>query len=293
MKKSLRHNPLPDFAVIGSMRAGTTMLQDLLDGVQGICLARMKETDFFIKSKNYHLGKSWYEGQFKRRQDICGEISPNYTKRDVFPEAAELLYKSNPNAKLIYIVRDPVARAISQFNHTFLMSGKPEIENLLDSHEGRHILNTSRYAWQIEPWLETFGRKSVLIVDFKDITKNTSETIKDICSFIGAGEDITVSSQHSISNSTEQIGALPVWWKEMRENPLGNAIRASMPRNAVRLAKKILTSRAPLQNPPKIPHSIKSEIRKMLSEDTERFREITGLPFAEWDEIVQKSNEVT
>ena len=87
---------VPDFVVIGSMRAGTTMTHELLSGIKGLCLARMKETDFFIPSRNFKRGEKWYMRQFDEPHALCGEVSPNYTKRDVFPGVAESLHKANP-----------------------------------------------------------------------------------------------------------------------------------------------------------------------------------------------------
>lgn len=45
-----------DFLVIGAMRAGTTSLHNTLSGLKGLSLPRMKETDFFIESKNWARG---------------------------------------------------------------------------------------------------------------------------------------------------------------------------------------------------------------------------------------------
>ncbi|SMO91284.1 sulfotransferase [Paracoccus laeviglucosivorans] len=55
---------LVDFIVIGTMRAGTTLLHDILARHPQISMARMKETDYFIAEKNYPRGNDWYVSQF-------------------------------------------------------------------------------------------------------------------------------------------------------------------------------------------------------------------------------------
>ena len=274
--------PLPDFAVIGAMRAGTTSLQKMLSAQSGICLPGMKETDFFIASKNHSRGTGWYQSRFDNRAAMCGDISPNYAKRDVFPEAPALLHAANPAARLIYIVRDPVARALSQYNHAWLTGSEmPDPAALLDSEAGEHIINTSRYHWQVQPWLDLFSEDQLLIVDFDDLVGQTEQTLSCIGRFL----DIDLrGEQAERSNSSAELGRMPAWWMDLRESALGAQLRAILPGNVAGKIKSLAAGAAGSEQrtPPLFPEPVINALREVLAADAAALRRDTGLPFQTW-----------
>ena len=265
---------IPRFLVIGAMRAGTTSLQEMLGALDGVCLARMKETDYFIAERNYKRGKAWYRNQFDKPGAICGEISPNYTKRDVFKGVPERVYEANPDVKLIYIARDPVERAVSQYNFSYLYGKKmPAFDELMESHEGRHIINTSRYAWQLEPWVNVFGREAILIIDFKDLCNSPEKVLQEIGRFIGLGTDVTLS-KNTAENSSENLGSMPLWYFRLRDTRFGTTMRTLMPRGFGKKIKQMVSGKGKERRPPPFPEGLKDRIRQVLGEDIIKFQEI-------------------
>ena len=258
---------LPDFAVIGAMRAGTTLLHDLLANTQGLCLARMKETDFFINEKNHGRGSDWYLRQFDNQQAICGEISPNYTKRDIFTGVPERLYAANPAAKLIYIVRDPVARAKSQYAHSWQMGQSlPAIDQFLDSPQGQHILDTSRYEWQLEPWLAVFPAENLLIIDFDDLINSPAQTVERIGLFVGL-EQVIQNATDTDTNSSDALGSMPNWWLRLRQTRAANMLRTILPRDMVRKAKAIAQKDQPIRRAPVFSEDVLQQMAQLLERD--------------------------
>lgn len=274
--------PLPDFAVIGAMRAGTTTLQKMLAGQPAVCLPAMKETDFFIASKNHHRGAGWYESRFDNRHALCGDISPNYAKRDVFPEAPSLIHAANPAARLVYIVRDPVARALSQYNHAWLTgSAMPEPAALLDSEAGEHILNTSRYHWQLQPWLKLFPQDQLLIVDFDDLVRQPRIAVPAIGRFLDI--DLTAAPLEQ-SNSSAELGRMPAWWMAIRESALGAQLRAMLPGGLAGRIKSLAAAAGPAEGrtPPAFPEPVINALREGLAADAAALRRDTGMAFETW-----------
>ncbi len=273
---------VPHFVVIGSMRAGTTMVHDMLARIDGLCMARMKETDFFIAEKNYDRGLDWYMRQFSDLDALCGEASPNYTKCDVFSGVAERLHKVNPEARLIYIVRDPIERAISQYNHSYMMGQDlPSPEVLLSSQVGEHILAASSYARQLEPWISVFGRDALLIVDFDALCKDPDRVVDEMCSFIGL--DKVVRDEGDVNlNSAGQLGAMPRWLVYLRGTRFGDTLRAILPRNFVKRGKAFFSSTKEQKKPPVFPDVVKDEMRARLADDMAQFRGVSGMSFAGW-----------
>ena len=93
------------------MKCGTSSLHQCLDDHPGICMPRIKETDFFKTNENYQAGMEQYLGYFSG-DGIRGEISPNYSKCHLFPGVPERIHQALPDARLLYIVRDPLERII-------------------------------------------------------------------------------------------------------------------------------------------------------------------------------------
>jgi|GEM_PF-266515 len=177
---------LPDFIVIGSMRSGTTALYDLCDQHPEIGVSKVKETDFFIRQKNYARGLSWYQGLFPNACKLRGEFSPNYTKSGVFEGVPKRMKDLLPDVKLIYITRNPVDRAASQYKHG-VASGQdvPPPEDLIGSDEWGHIVDTSRYFHQIQEYMEHFPRGQILILDFHELCTQPDLVLGDIAEFLG------------------------------------------------------------------------------------------------------------
>lgn len=124
-----RPGVLPNLIVIGAMKCGTTALHRYLDLHPEVAMSEPKELNFFFgperlderdepaarSAGNWHRGVGWYAMQF-RPAPVRGEASPGYTSPS-FPEAAERMARVVPEARLVYAVRDPVARAVSQYLH--------------------------------------------------------------------------------------------------------------------------------------------------------------------------------
>ncbi len=116
---------LPDYLIIGAQRAGTTSLHRYLIQHPGVrTTLRTKGVHFF--DTGYGRGMSWYASRFPtrltawyvaRRHGVelrTGEASPYYLFHPHVPgRVAEHL----PQVKLIALLRDPVGRAYSHYQH--------------------------------------------------------------------------------------------------------------------------------------------------------------------------------
>jgi len=272
----------PDFLVIGAMRAGTTSLHKSLRAIDSLSLPKVKETDFFIESKNWSRGMDWYRGLFTQTEVVRrGEVCPNYAKRDVFPEVPGHVFQANRDVRLIYIVRDPVARALSHYRHTWISTGRvPDATELGGSWEERHILATSRYAWQLEAWLEHFDLSQVLILDFEELVADARPQIEALAHHIGVKPPSTLDALTE-DNSVEDVARMPRWWHSMRNTSLGLKARSMAPSGLVQVVKSRFRARD-TASVPELPGSVRARFAEALAPDAERFRKITGRAFENW-----------
>ena len=181
---------LPDFIVIGAMKSGTTTIYRHLRDHPGIDMSRDKETDFFVAEKNWPKGLRWYSRQFSHPRRKRGEVSPNYAKCRDFPGVPARIAALCPRVRLIYIVRDPVARAVSQFRHGFIQGvfGAEVLREIGNSHEYAHIIDTSHYARQLDSYLAHFPQDAILILDFDDLITEPDKVMGRVAAHIGVTE---------------------------------------------------------------------------------------------------------
>ena len=178
--------PLPDFLIIGAMKAGTTSLHENLKLHPEIGMSRYKEPNYFTRS--YSKGLEWYESIFPIGKKKYGEASPSYAIRQNFPETAERIFETIPEVKVIYILRDPIDRIISHLHHN-LYRDRIKLKNInQEVLENPSYISTSKYYFQISPYLELFERKNILFVNLENLKNNPSKTLNEICDFLGVGE---------------------------------------------------------------------------------------------------------
>ncbi|MGD9211988.1 MAG: sulfotransferase, partial [Desulfobacteraceae bacterium] len=124
----------PDFLIIGAQKSGTTWLWRMIDQHPQTALPQKKEIHYFGGSENYRQGKQWYYEHFADidKSKITGEASTTYLFDFVpfwhnpsddllmdnsLPSLPELINNELPDVKIIAILRNPVRRAISAYNH--------------------------------------------------------------------------------------------------------------------------------------------------------------------------------
>jgi hypothetical protein len=168
------------------MKAGTTSLWRYLESHPDIFVARDKEPNFFTTNGNWHLGLDWYESLFAgvAGERAIGEASTAYSKHPKFSGAAERIAKHLPNARLIYVMRHPLERMVSHYNHMASkgMERRPIDDALL---EDPHYLQVSRYAAQMEQYLRFFPREQLHLVTTESLRDDRVAAIQAVYRFLG------------------------------------------------------------------------------------------------------------
>lgn len=183
-----RPGRLPTVVVIGAMKAGTSALHRHLDRHPEVAMSEPKELNFFFgpaagdssgswsPQGNWHRGLAWYAGHFPGTAPVRGESSPGYTSPD-HPEAPARMAAVLPGAHLVYLVRDPIARAVSQFRHHRRDGAerRPIAQALLDP--ASQYLSRSRYAERVAPYLRCYPRAQLTVVVSERLRDAPRETL--------------------------------------------------------------------------------------------------------------------
>ena len=109
---------LPDFVIIGAMKAGTTTLFRWLESHPGTSMPTVKEPHFFSVDEKYSKGLAFYAEHFRQAPPglLTGEASVTYSDPEL-PQAGVRLISDLPNARLIFLTRDPEQRLRSHYLH--------------------------------------------------------------------------------------------------------------------------------------------------------------------------------
>lgn len=176
---------LPDFLVIGAVKCGTTSLASYLGAHESIFMASPKELRFF--SHDWDRGLAWYSSKFEnaRSDALVGEASPQYTQAPLLRDVPDRVASVVPNARLVYMVRDPLDQMRSFYRHRRYKGSEmaPTLDIALT--ESPLYLAVASYGFQASLYLERFAPEQLLIVDNADLSAKRSETVNRILSFLG------------------------------------------------------------------------------------------------------------
>ena len=176
---------LPNLIVVGGLKCGTTSLHHYLTLHPEIAMSRPKELNFFVAELNWELGRDWYASHFDPAARVRGETSPHYTNRPRFEGVAERMRSIVPEARIVYMVRDPLDRMLSHYLHN-LGGGyddRPLAEALADDRSA--YWQRSRYAYQLEPYLEAYGPDRIAIVAREELLRERAATMRLVYAFAG------------------------------------------------------------------------------------------------------------
>jgi len=174
-----------DFMVIGAQKCGTSSLAMQLAAHPEICFSRIKEPGYFQQTEDWQAGLEAYHRLYTPEEDqICGESSTMYTFLPEWLNTHQRLHAYNPELKLIYIMRQPVERIISNYAHRVVrrtVEGPPETAVFANPA----YVNRTRYGIQIRPYLELFGRDNIMLLIFEEYIADQPATLEKIAGFLG------------------------------------------------------------------------------------------------------------
>ena len=179
---------LPDFLIGGAPRSGTTWLRVLLEKHPQICMAQpaAPEPKFFLVDDLYRRGLEYYARTWFGNVPagcVTGEKSTNYLESSI---AAQRIRQDLPEVNLVFIFRNPVERAYS--NYLWSCKNGLEAEEFrvaLAREEEREatmptalrfarphaLFARGLYADLLRPYLDSFQRKQILCLRFEDIAE--------------------------------------------------------------------------------------------------------------------------
>ncbi|MBW2174618.1 MAG: sulfotransferase domain-containing protein [Deltaproteobacteria bacterium] len=282
--RKYRKGALPNLIVIGGQKCGTTSLHYYLGLHPQILMSREKELDFFSRELNWHRGIEWYKSHFAGKTMVRGESSPNYTAYPILEGVAERMHSVTGDIKLVYVVRDPIDRLVSQYIQGYA-SGR---ENRTFEDALKHIDDTnsyiarSKYFMQLEQFLDYYPNSNILIITAEDLYGRRVETLQKIFRFLDVDETFHSDKFFNLKHTSSEKG---------RKNRVGLLLkrlskmdfaRILSTETRMRLGRVFYLPFSTAIERPVLNESLRAEIIDYVREDTNRLREYTGCDFERW-----------
>lgn len=238
---------LPSFLVIGAMKGGTTSLYHYLKEHPDVFMPRTKELHFFVAEKNLRRGEGWYARQFRGAGNAVavGEASPDYTKYPLHRGVPQRIAGLVPHVRLVYVLRDPVERIRSHYLHD-LACGRERrpIAQAVPGNE--HYLAPSRYATQVEQYLEHFPREQLLLVTSEGLRTDRQAAMGRILDFIGVDSAWSAPVEQREFNASDSKTTPNALLRAARHLPGGARLRLLAPRQVKAVEQRLGRSRHPV-----------------------------------------------
>lgn len=276
---------LPDFLLVGAMKAGTTTLYFDLAMHESIYLPDVKEPHALCyEDIVYDTKLVKYSSLFKEASvnQLCGEGSTGYTKMPTIEGVASRARRIlGSSLKVIYIVREPIERIVSQHRHESMFGEAPfDIEAALEKDQ--RFLHYSRYAWQLDPWIETFGKDSIHIVVFEQYIKDRNREVDKIFKFLGVGPiNRSIDGSVIYNKSDEKPVPKGIFALVQRSGLYRKVIRPMLPHRTRRALCKYLPKARSKPAPPS--PQVVSRLLDRLQHDMERIQRILNYDRPVWD----------
>jgi hypothetical protein len=224
--------PLPNFFILGAAKCGTTSLASYLEQHPQVFFCPIKEPNYFalVGRKIPQPGPvppavlqqfvysdtitdfEEYQALFAgvNGEPAVGEASVRYL---YYPEAAARIRRLVPPARLIAILREPVARLYSHYcmNVQYQLEPLDLIQAVAAEEERRaagwgwdwHYVNLGLYAQQVRRYFDLFGREQVKVFLYDEFVADPSKVYAEICRHIGVDA--------AFVPDMSQRGKVPYW----------------------------------------------------------------------------------
>jgi len=254
----------PDFVIIGAMKCGTTTLAAQIAAQDGAFVTTPKEPNFFSDDDVYARGADWYGALFETAApgDLTGEASTHYTKLPTHPDTVARMAAALTSPRLVYMLRDPVDRAVSHYIHEWsqgVMGADPVAA--FASHP--ELVDYGRYAMQIRPFIDAFGTEAILVTSLERLKADPQGELTRVGAHIGLTAPVWQEELGAQNVSAERVRKLPLHGL-LVDNAVATALRRALVPKGLRA--RIRTART-MGDRPQLPDSLRASLRETYAKD--------------------------
>jgi Sulfotransferase domain len=283
------HAAMPNLIIVGGLKCGTTSIHHYLGLHPEIQMSKPKELNFFVNELNWDLGLDWYASRFDDRFKVRGESSPHYTNLPRYEGVPERIRTHCPDAKLLYMVRDPIKRILSHWMHaTGAGYETRDIASVLADPNTQYV-NRSRYWMQLQPYLEIFDRAQIEVITQEELQADRDGTMRKAFAYAGVDENFT---SEQFDREWEKSAAKSGDRYQLMEKLIKLPGFRSFDRNFDRLPERmrwivekvVHDPEKPPAPKPVLPDDLFETLRSRFAAEVPELQKFTGREFIGWND---------
>ncbi len=266
--------------IVGAQKSGTTSLARALNQHPDVCLGTKKEPDYF--SGQFDQGESWYASNFDDKPgDLLLDASTSYASRplsqktldiepsrELFNNVAERIKGFAPDARIIYIIREPALRSYSHYWHE-VKYGREKRPFLTAIEQDPFYLEVSKYYEQILPFYQHFDAEQILIIKFDEFVKDQAKYLNQCIEHLNLKQAELLEPKNS--NKGGEYNAIG---RFLIHNPLTRNLDKLLPKALVKKISGMMSKK-----PQPLDEFNRATINGAFIEDDDNFYSLTGVRY--------------
>lgn len=296
---------LPELIIVGTAKAGTSALHAMLAKHPDVYMSDPKEPHFFAyeghaldfggpadQAMMRHMTVTdieAYEALFRGRSEpVVGEASAMYL---YVQGTAERMASYVPDAHLVVVLRDPVARAYSAFQHLRRDGREPlaDFGEALRAEPERtrdgwiplwHYRAMGLYTRQLERYFEYYPRDRVQVFLYEDLCADPAGLVASVFKAVGVDPRVEVETrvERNVSGIARSAAAQRLL---MRPNAVKDALKPLIPAS-LRERGMARLKRLNVRPAPTIPQEVEAELRGFYAQDVRELARLIGRDLSGW-----------
>jgi hypothetical protein len=282
---------LPNLIIVGAAKSGTTSLHQYLSIHPEIFMSKEKEIRFFDTREKYgrfDRGLDWYRTHFPTNKPIRGASSPQYALFPILPNVPQLIRDTLGEPKLIYLLRDPVERILSDYvqivdENYFRKSFSEFVDRDFERSESYLY---SQYYFQLSQFLKIFPREKICVILTERLAADPRGTLRRVFDFLGVDSDFWAPEFDVRHNKQKNTRFIAPWFDKLAPEFLKYQLREPVLRSRVWRLYHMLHSAARIggENVDKPVLTEKQDmfLQSKLAADVAALRAYLNDPLPEW-----------
>lgn len=269
--------------MIGASKSSTTAMYKLLQRHPQVWLP-LEKGAYYFTADDYERPEAWnaYLKLFAAAPSdarIVGESSNTYTRLPESEGVAERMADRLGQPKLLYMVRDPVARAASHFRHRALDGGRRYASTFTEALErDPGLVAVSQYARQLESFDRVFGRDAVHVVVAERLHTEPIQVLREVEAYLGLDPYDWQPEDLPRTNTFADLQKTTGWRKIIGAR--GYRLARRVVPDGLRRRLKNMGPSAPA--PPEVTDADRARVLDAVADDLRCFRERMGAQIDRW-----------
>jgi hypothetical protein len=298
-------SPRPNLFLIGSMKSGTSYLSELLGAHPAIFMSSEKEPTYFVDPKVLRQGwpRMWAQGYWRSEDRylnlfaaaghaaVIGEGSTCYSKLPMYTHVPERILEFNPQARFIYIMRDPVERTISHYWHT-VGSSKERRPMLSAIQSNPEYTDVSYYVRQLSEYLQHVERGRIFVLTFEELLVNPAEQMSRMYAWLGVDPSFRlpdIPARHVTPEVVEQGRGGLGFLDRLRRSSSYGKVALHIPRAVRKFASRFAVRRVRRAEISTL--EVRTYLRPLQLRQTEELASVLRRGFPEWKTLYAKPGQ--